>query len=394
MTHSSLRINSFDDSNYPLTPFLAAPGTLLFQFRGGASQPFALFRGTLAAGTLNAGSIGLVDLDFTQSDFETLTNGLAPQTALDLLSVLDGTGAADFPIVLAPGMTGAFGAMQALVADPGSATGLKLTAANALNVVAGWSLSLVTPPTGTPAGGDLVSIVGTGFTPGSPVSVQFGGFTAPFATISNSTIILATTPASFPGQQIDVTVTHTGMTTSLPAAFTYAPVAHQTVLVNEIFTGEPDYVELFNPNPIPVDISGWSLHSWYHGTTPDSGSPYFFPFGSFIPALGFMVVQEMGQAHLPGTLPASISTGSNFWWTGTREVEVALVDNLGLGVDYVHHIWNGGQTAPNMPFPLSWTGVLTSPEDATGRNSVTDTDDASDFTTSATGTPGMPNPGQ
>ena len=35
----------------------------------------------------------------------------------------------------------------------------------------------------------------------------------------------------------------------------------QGVLINEVHTGDPDYVELFNSGSTPVDISGWTLRA-------------------------------------------------------------------------------------------------------------------------------------
>ena len=391
---ASFTVGGFDDGNYPLTPLIASPGTWDFTFEGAPGQPFTIFQGPVSAGFYVPGSMGIVDLDFGAPSFRVLLDGTNPAGPLHTLAVLDATGQRNFPITFPSGFYGSYDGIQALVTDPTSFQGVRLTAANHMTIIQAFELTLVTPDSGAPQGGETVNIVGTGFDPSQPVTVSFGNFQAPYAMVINPNVITVTTPANFPGAQVDIVVTHQGLVQTLPDAFTYTPMPHPPVLINEINTGAPDYVELYNPNPVPVDISGWRLHSWYHGTTPDAGSPFVFAYGTFIPPFGFLVIEEYGVAHQPGTLPSSISCGYNFWWTGSRQVEVALVDNFGIGVDYVHRRWTGQEEAPNIPFPLSWTGSITTTEDYILRSSSIDTDDAGDFILSLTGSPGFPNAGQ
>jgi hypothetical protein len=82
----------------------------------------------------------------------------------------------------------------------------------------------VSPDTGSAAGGDTVTITGTGFTTASDVS--FGGISASF-TVNNDGSITATTPAASADGTIDVTVTNFGGTsaTSTSDQFTYADAA-------------------------------------------------------------------------------------------------------------------------------------------------------------------------
>jgi phosphatidylserine/phosphatidylglycerophosphate/cardiolipin synthase-like enzyme len=80
-------------------------------------------------------------------------------------------------------------------------------------------LNVVVPNTGSPAGGDTVTITGSNLVRG--MTVTFGG--APATIISSNTVsIQATTPPGSSGP-VDVTVTNpNGPTVSLKAAFTYA----------------------------------------------------------------------------------------------------------------------------------------------------------------------------
>ena len=63
------------------------------------------------------------------------------------------------------------------------------------------------------------------------------------------------------------------------------------ILINEILTHtdlpEVDTIELYNPNPIPVDLRGWYL-------TDDESTPKKFeiPSGTVIPANGYLIFDE------------------------------------------------------------------------------------------------------
>ncbi|HPN38091.1 MAG TPA: lamin tail domain-containing protein [Melioribacteraceae bacterium] len=58
------------------------------------------------------------------------------------------------------------------------------------------------------------------------------------------------------------------------------------VVINEILsTGSPDWIELYNPNNQPVDVSGYLL---YDGST--ATNKYAIPAGTIVPANGFLVI--------------------------------------------------------------------------------------------------------
>jgi hypothetical protein len=83
------------------------------------------------------------------------------------------------------------------------------------------TLTGVSPSTGSAAGGDTVTITGTGFT--NAYDVSFGSVSASF-TVNNDGSITATTPAASADSTVDVTVTDFGGTSATGAAdqFTYA----------------------------------------------------------------------------------------------------------------------------------------------------------------------------
>jgi hypothetical protein len=86
------------------------------------------------------------------------------------------------------------------------------------------TVTSVAPNTGTAAGGDTVTITGTGFT--NATDVAFGAFSASF-TVNSDTSITATTPAASSDGTVDVTVTDVGGTSATSTAdqFTYADSA-------------------------------------------------------------------------------------------------------------------------------------------------------------------------
>ena len=78
----------------------------------------------------------------------------------------------------------------------------------------------ISPGTGSIAGGDSVTLTGTGFAQGD--TVAFGGVAATDVTVVNSTTITATTPAVATSRTVDVTVTDSsGQQGTLTNGFTY-----------------------------------------------------------------------------------------------------------------------------------------------------------------------------
>lgn len=166
-----------------------------------------------------------------------------------------------------------------------------------------------------------------------------------------------------------------------------ASAASAQVVINEVFTGTPDHIELRNCSGAPIDVSGWTVASSYAtvaGAAPTLEATLTLPAGTIIPSGGFLICEENGTAQAPGTLPNSISSGFNYFWVANRTLEVWLLDAGGNGVDYVYrNVFNNG-TAPNLPAGTNWTGSLTSGVgDDVARNTDLDSDDALDWTIAA-----------
>jgi IPT/TIG domain len=78
----------------------------------------------------------------------------------------------------------------------------------------------ITPNRGPDAGGEQVTITGTGFT--GSANVLFGTAPAASRTVASDTTITCTTPAHAPGA-VNVTVTKTGGNGILPGGYTFEP---------------------------------------------------------------------------------------------------------------------------------------------------------------------------
>lgn len=70
-----------------------------------------------------------------------------------------------------------------------------------------------------------------------------------------------------------------------------------SIVINEILTNSStprvDAIELYNPNPDPVDISGWYLSDVGTATSLDEYKKYRIPNGTIIPASGYLVLTEV-----------------------------------------------------------------------------------------------------
>ncbi|TCR03934.1 IPT/TIG domain-containing protein [Neorhizobium sp. JUb45] len=97
------------------------------------------------------------------------------------------------------------------------------------------TITLVSPNTGSTAGGSIVTITGTEFT-GTTV-VRFGLSAATAVTVVNATTITARTPFRLTAGLVDVTVVAPTGTIVATNAFTYVPEAPPTVLLVAPLTG-------------------------------------------------------------------------------------------------------------------------------------------------------------
>jgi hypothetical protein len=117
--------------------------------------------------------------------------------------------AGSITVTAPPGVAG--NASIQVITPGGSTDGLTFT------YVAGPTIIGVAPVSGSTNGGDTVTVTGTGFT--ETIEVLFGTVPAAFGVISDTTIA-ALTPPEGPGT-VDVSVSTTGGTATLPASYTF-----------------------------------------------------------------------------------------------------------------------------------------------------------------------------
>ena len=173
----------------------------------------------------------------------------------------------------------------------------------------------------------------------------------------------------------------------------------QGVVINELGTGVQDFVELVNFSAGPVDLSGWTVTSYFRATVQTPLVPetqVTIPAGTVLASGGVLVLQEQGTPGSPGTLgPCSSFTGSNWTWSSSAGVEVILRDSAAQGRDYVYRNPFGGSAAPHLPVGLVWAGTLTAiVGDTIARNRNEDTHAATDWSVLNTGSPCSLNSGQ
>jgi hypothetical protein len=106
----------------------------------------------------------------------------------------------------------------------------------------------VSPGTGSKAGGDFVTITGTGF--GLGLEVFFGGSSSLYA-LRSATVVVATSPPGTPGAAA-ITVSCAGVVSKPSPAveFTYQAVAGSPP------DGSPDAMPPSSPSPVAPSRSG------------------------------------------------------------------------------------------------------------------------------------------
>lgn len=128
-------------------------------------------------------------------------------------------------------------------------------------LLAKLNLNSIDTTSGTTAGGQSVTLSGSGFLPGT--TVRFGGVTAGSVTVLSGSSLVAVTPAHPPGR-VDVVVTNPGAdVATLPAAYLYEEPPSPIVLTvarsgNDVelswtSTGQPSYTVFVKDSPTGFD---------------------------------------------------------------------------------------------------------------------------------------------
>lgn len=183
-----------------------------------------------------------------------------------------------------------------------------------------------------------------------------------------------------------------------------APTASgQGVLINEVFTGNPDYVELTNFGGTSVDVSGWVLHSSFGFSVYPA---YTIPAGTSIDPGASLLLLEL-NATLPTTFnppeanSTTLHTGFSWGWVGNSSGCVILVDTTGAGRDLLV-FGTTPCTVPGSGFGTTFNGVIDRSQNDFANDNVIqrvssiDTDIASDWAQgpNTLATPGNLNPTQ
>lgn len=173
----------------------------------------------------------------------------------------------------------------------------------------------------------------------------------------------------------------------------------QGVLINEVFTGNPDLLEIVNFTGGVVSLTGWTVDASFSATVYPT---YTFPTGtSLLPGEALVLIES--TSGLPVTSPTPpagtqiLNTSISYGWVGSSSGSLVLVDSGGNVSDFV--VFGTGLVT----FPPSAAGaVFTNPiprtnsGDAIYRSTSIDTDDGGDWINAVAGneTPGTLNPGQ
>ena len=120
-----------------------------------------------------------------------------------------------------------------------------------------------------------------------------------------------------------------------------------TLRIDEVMPGRPDWFELYNPGPDPVDLSRVYLSytaPFYGGFVED-----FRLIGTLAPGARIVVAEEGGLPEVTGEiiLPNNVQLASE------SDGSVALRDTYGFGIDFV--MW--GEPAGVPLWPDQWLGL-------------------------------------
>ncbi len=190
------------------------------------------------------------------------------------------------------------------------------------------------------------------------------------------------------------------ITVASPWGFSQSP---HGIVINEVFTGSPDWIEIRNFSGATQDISGWQIEASFAYTNYPT---FTFPPGTQIAPGQAIVVVENSNPTPFGINPPPIgtlifNTHFGYGWIGTSSGAVVLVDNNYQLEDWVAFGTTGFLVPPgaaNSTFlnPVDRLANNPSTGNALFRTRASDHDDGSDWGQSSDGaaTPGMPNPGQ
>jgi hypothetical protein len=179
------------------------------------------------------------------------------------------------------------------------------------------TVSAVTPTTGPTAGGQSVTITGTGFANGATVSI--GGQAATGVSVDSATQITATTPAHAAGT-VDVVVTTTGGTSTTSASDHYTYVAPSAPTVSAV---SPTSGPTAGGQRVTITGTGFTT-----GATVAFGSTA----GTAVTVVSPTTITVTTPKHAKGTVDVHVTTtgGASAVTTGDRYTYLARPKVTGL----------------------------------------------------------------
>jgi outer membrane autotransporter protein len=252
----------------------------------------------------------------------------------------------------------AFAASVALLALPGVAWAAVPT------------VTIVSPSSGSTAGGTAVTIIGTGFT--GTTNVQFGAGSAASFTVVSATQVVASSPANSAGI-VDITVTTPSGTSATSGSDQFTYVAPPVAGSVSAAVGNDS-----SANPITLDLSGGTATSVAvasgpsHGTATASGTSI-----SYTPTLGYAGGDSFTYTASNNAGTSSPATVTIAVAAPTLSIGPSTVPGANAGVAYSQTFTATGGNAPysysvaagSLPTGMTLnasTGVLSGTPSATG----------------------------
>jgi hypothetical protein len=169
------------------------------------------------------------------------------------------------------------------------------------------------------------------------------------------------------------------------------------LLVNEVFTGDPDWIEIVNLGTTTEDLSSYKIRFGGNSGMSFTQGVYTIPNGTMLAPNGVLVITDDPSTSLP-LVPVGVFkgyAGSNIVWNTTPTAgtngAVALNNAFDIGLDRMK--W-GSPITDFSSYGSTWTGTIAPTAATMYRGSPFDTDGPADWSSAAQPTPGAINPGE
>ncbi len=167
--------------------------------------------------------------------------------------------------------------------------------------------------------------------------------------------------------------------------------ANHKIIINEIFTGSPDWIEIINIGDEPVDLEGWAIRSWTRAVNnfQFENTACFIPTGIVLSPGQFLTISDDPVGD------CSITASPPFLWCAMESLAVSLESPNGISNDLA--VVSGVFGDPDLE---SINGTISPPfthrsdSDLIRRDSFTDNDSGTDWICDGESSACQANPGQ